>query len=143
MPETGECSSKIKIRAHHLLCMQGFQGYGYSQGFERNLEEIIDFLDSHPHTTLHVVAEVDVICEHCPHQKNGSCNKSVHSNFLMENMDLMVMKNLSIKVGQENLVGDLFFKVNEVFKTQKDVEDICGKCSWSEKCSWFLDKNVP
>ncbi len=33
--------SIINIRAHHLLCLQGFQGYGYSQDFVRNMAEII------------------------------------------------------------------------------------------------------
>ena len=35
----------VRLRAHHLLCMHGFQGKGYSDLFVRRLREIIDRLN--------------------------------------------------------------------------------------------------
>jgi hypothetical protein len=32
----------LKVRAHHLLCMQGFQGSGYSPEFVENFIKILD-----------------------------------------------------------------------------------------------------
>ena len=34
----------LSIRAHHFLCMQGFQGYGYSEDFIRNMAGIIEYI---------------------------------------------------------------------------------------------------
>jgi hypothetical protein len=37
MPNENEV---IKLRVHHLLCLQGYQGYGYDECFKKNLENI-------------------------------------------------------------------------------------------------------
>ena len=31
---------KIKLRGHHLLCLQGFQGYAYDDSFVKNMTYI-------------------------------------------------------------------------------------------------------
>ncbi len=136
----GEYSDKIKIRAHHLLCMQGYQGYGYSSGFEKNMDDIIVYLESHPQHPLEVVKEADAICSHCPYLKDGHCNKSVNSGLLMEKMDLLVMKKLDIDNREETGARNIFLRVNEVFKNQKDLEDVCGDCSWRNRCLWLLSR---
>lgn len=133
-----EYSDKIRIRAHHLLCMQGYQGYGYSSDFEKNMGYIIVYLESRPQHLLKVVKEADAICQYCPHLKDGQCNKSVHSGPLMEEMDLLVMERLDIESGEEIRAQNIFSRVNEVFKTQKDLEGICGDCYWRDKCLWLL-----
>ena len=38
--KNGVGSEPIRIRAHHLLCMQGFQGYGYNKTFTENMTHI-------------------------------------------------------------------------------------------------------
>jgi hypothetical protein len=43
MKEAGKYSDPIVIRAHHLLCMQGFQGYGYTPDFEQQWEVLLCF----------------------------------------------------------------------------------------------------
>lgn len=127
----------IKIRAHHLLCIQGFQGYGYSRKFQINLEKVIKFLKNHPYSPLKVVAEADVICESCPHLEGGCCNRYLHSNSI-QSMDIQVMKKLSIADGHIEQVGSLFNQVKETLNKVEDVEDICGNCSWKDKCLWYL-----
>ncbi|WP_263641218.1 hypothetical protein [Methanobrevibacter arboriphilus] len=34
----------IYLRGHHLLCLQGYQGYGYDDNFKKNIETIISIL---------------------------------------------------------------------------------------------------
>jgi hypothetical protein len=132
-------SDVIRVRAHHLLCLQGFQGYGYSRGFKRNLKEIIQYLKSHPHGKLKVVANADIICQKCPHLKGKNCNKSSDSNSI-ERMDFLVLEKLDIEEGREELAQNLFSRVNKTFKNQRDLEDVCGNCSWKNKCLWYLSR---
>jgi uncharacterized protein len=135
--EVGKYSKGIKIRAHHILCLQGFQGYGYSQDFVRNLAEINAHLESHPSCSLQVVAEVDLICQKCPHQEGGNCHKTVNSNPLMKHMDLMVLKKMGLEEGQKITAQKMYSRLIEVFKSKKDRQEICRECYWKDKCSWF------
>jgi uncharacterized protein len=128
----------IKIRAHHLLCMQGFQGYGYSREFKHNLSEIVNYLKKHPYHKLKVVAKADIICKSCPHQEDGCCNRYVHSTSIRD-IDLQVLNKLDIREGQIESFQNLLSKVKEVLNTVEDAEEICGGCSWKNKCLWYLN----
>lgn len=135
IPGTGS-SEVIEIRAHHLLCMQGFQGYGYNQGFQSNLEKIINYLDFNLHCRLKVVADADVICLKCPHLEDGHCNR--YSSPAIRDMDLKVLKKLDIETCAIEPAQKLLTEV----KTWNihDLYDVCGECSWKEKCLLYLSK---
>lgn len=126
----------IEIRAHHLLCMQGFQGYGYSQEFERNMADIINYLEKHPFFTLKVVAGVDAICQSCPHLKDGNCGKPDSS--AIGNMDLKVLEKLGIEEGETKTAKEILNEVKETLN-YKDLQEICGGCSWKDKCLFFIN----
>lgn len=128
-------SNIINIRAHHLLCMQGFQGYGYNQEFRHNLNKLIKYLNSHPHGLLKVVADADVICEKCPHLKDGYCNKSLCPDSIHA-MDLTVLKKLGVSEGKIETAQNLFHHVNSAL----NLDDICTDCSWQGKCLWYQSK---
>lgn len=129
-------SDVLKIRAHHLLCMQGFQGYGYSRDFEGNLQKIIKYLDSNPHCRLKVVADADMICLKCPHLEDNHCNRSPSS---IVDMDLKVLKKLDIEEGATKTAQKLFREINEILDPD-DFHDICGECSWKDKCLLYQSK---
>lgn len=135
--KTTRYSDVIKIRAHHLLCMQGFQGYGYTRKFQRNMERIIHYLKSYPHSEIKVVADADIICESCPHLENGRCNRNLNSQSI-KSIDLKVLKKLEIEEGQIGQARNLFCQVNERFNNLKERDNICGSCSWKDKCLWYL-----
>lgn len=65
--ENAKYSDPIRIRAHHLLCIPGFQGYGYSSDFIIHMEKIISFLKSNPNADLQIVDNTDELCSRCPH----------------------------------------------------------------------------
>lgn len=138
--ESKQRNNSIKIRAHHLLCIQGFQGYGYSQEFVHYMNKVVKYLESHLNCKLQIVKGVDVICAHCPHQNDGFCDKDCTSNSL-EAMDNKIIKKLNIKEGHEDKTFIILKRVNEIFKTKLDIKDICGNCSWKFKCSWFLSRD--
>jgi len=129
-------SDIIKIRAHHLLCMQGYQGYGYNQDFEHNMEKIIEYLDSNPNFPLEVVTDADIICQKCPHLENGYCNRS--SSIAIVEMDLKVLEKLGLVAGEKKPVQKIFFEVESL--SCNDLYDICHDCSWKVKCLLYMSK---
>lgn len=134
-PSTGS-SDILKIRAHHLLCMQGYQGYGYSRDFKHNLEKIINYLSSNPNSQLETVADVDIICQKCPHLENGYCNRS--SSPTIRDMDLKVLEKLGLKDGAIEPAQKLLLKVTTW--ESHDLQSICGECSWKDKCLMYISK---
>ena len=131
----------MKIRAHHLLCMQGFQGYGYSEDFTKNMAEIIEILQNFPKRKIEIIAGSDVICACCPYDINGTCQESQGSNEKIMSMDVKVLKKLEIPPGSVFEAEEIFNIINKKLKTHLDVKEICGDCRWSEKCLWFISKS--
>ncbi len=92
-------SGSIRIRAHHLLCIQGFQGLGYSKEFTKNMAQIKDELLNNPSSFIRLVIGVDSICECCPHNSKGICSKGHTSENKMRVMDSLILRNLGIEAG--------------------------------------------
>ena len=130
----------MKIRAHHLLCIQGFQGYGYREDFSKNMAEIIEILQNFPEHEIEIVTETDSICNCCPYNINGNCQESHESNEKIVSMDLKVLEKLDISPGSIFEAKKIFNIANNKIKTYLDMKDICGDCRWSEKCLWYLKK---
>ena len=51
---------KLVLRGHHLLCLQGFQGYGYDEDFVKNMTEI-NFSRKQKDTLISITNENDDI----------------------------------------------------------------------------------
>lgn len=122
------------LRAHHFLCMQGFQGYGYSSGFVEDMKRIVSEIRKNPDMKVKIIDSCDDICASCTNNVNGKC-RNYNS---IEVMDKKVLKKLDIKSGQELTVSELFDKVNKKIKNKETADDICGKCLWYSKCLWRL-----
>lgn len=129
----------MKIRAHHLLCMQGFQGHGYSEKFSQNMSEIIENLKSNQEQIIEITDDLDVICKFCPHKKNNIC-KNVVSNWMIKRVDKKVIEKLKVDCGTEITFKEVISITNQVFKDHNDLKGICSNCTWKEKCLWYLSK---
>ena len=121
----------MQIRAHHLLCMQGFQGYGYNQEFVDNMTMVVDRLRGEPDTVIEIVDRCDDICAHCPRNENGTCNRKA---------DRRVLKRLRLKPPAQMEIGKGFELVNSLFSSKKDLKKICGDCEWQAKCIWYQSR---
>jgi hypothetical protein len=130
-------SERLKIRAHHLCCIQGFQGYGYSPTFVANMRTVISDIKTSPSRPIELVAECDVICISCPSKRECSTQKSVHSHTI-RNMDLVVMDKLKIEEGTVMEAEEAFRLVNSKLNNASDIEDVCETCKWKHKCLWYM-----
>ena len=128
----------FKIRAHHLLCMQGFQGLGYNPDFVQNFKNILEKVhDDFYETEFEVTDAIDSLCAPCPHHQQGLCQKDAEAQERMQKMDRVVLQKLEIKNGSRRTAESLFALANARLSTTTEVKDICGHCEWRKKCLWY------
>ena len=118
---------KLILRAHHILCLKGFQGYGYSENFTRNMIKINDLRKSE-NTTVHITNSPDDICKECPNLKDNLCeNKIQNENIVC--MDNEVLKKIDGEKEYNSI--ELFEKMDSIFNTKESVSKICFNCKIS------------
>lgn len=123
---------KLVLRGHHLLCLKGFQGYGYDESFVENMTSV-NSKRKEPQTTISICACDDDICSACPNLKDGICEDELQNERIMS-MDREVLKKLD-KTEYDAI--ELFDKIDEIFTTKESVSEICFNCKWSEKCLFY------
>lgn len=123
----------MKLRGHHLLCILGFQGYGYSEDFVLNIARINELRKSDK-TTIKLINRPDDICSACPNLKDDVCENKMQNENIVK-MDNEVLSQFNIN--QEYNAIDLFNEVVLKFNTLKSVENICNDCKWAEKCLFY------
>ncbi|MCK4859835.1 MAG: DUF1284 domain-containing protein [Candidatus Omnitrophica bacterium] len=128
----------MRLRAHHLLCLQGFQGYGYNPNFTNNLTKLIQEINSTPQLEIELIDEGDAVCFFCPYHKESLCQKTADSSRKVKDIDLKVLNKLGLSKGARVKQEDIFCFVNKKFRYISDVKDICTDCEWKEKCLWFI-----
>jgi len=146
--ETTGGETPIRIRAHTLLCLQGFRGLGYSPEFVSEMQRVRDYLWRSPHAQVEVISGADVFCERCPHHHRGRCTADDPEDcpVPLDSPDNAVLKDrrvLSWLGLKEGTVQDWCLILSKVAKTvDSSVLDVlCGDCSWREYpyCAEALD----
>lgn len=130
----------LQIRGHHLLCIQGYQGYGYDRQFEKNMSFIKEYLMAN-NPLVEVVTDLDAICASCPNAGDSGCNLDCDANETIKLMDQNLLKALAIKPGTLLNAETLFTLTNTKLQTKLDLTGICDQCRWQQKCLWFQSRN--
>ncbi len=128
----------LRLRAHHLLCLQGFQGYGYSEEFVENISRILRALRENPWGKILLVRGGDEVCEYCPYEKDGRCEKTPDSERKVQEMDEKVFLRTGTRPGTLIKAEDIKRLIDSSFTQFSHTEEICGDCSWKEKCRWYI-----
>ncbi len=132
----------IPLRAHHLLCLLGFQGIGYTAGYIKNFHKVKRMVEQNPDLEIEIVDNCDVVCIQCPNAQGSNCYKGgLSENHTVKDMDHRVMDRLEIKAGDRFKARDIFALVQEKIKPE-DLRDICRGCEWLslEFCPRGLEK---
>ena len=124
---------KLKLKGHHLLCLKGFQGYGYDESFVENMI-LINSERKLPQTTVSICECADDICSSCPNLVDGICEDKTQNERIVS-MDREVLKKLNGTKECNSI--ELFEKIDEIFSTKESVSKICFDCKWSEKCLFY------
>ena len=124
---------KLVLRGHHLLCLQGFLGYGYDEDFVKNMTEI-NFSRKQKDTLISLTNENDAICRSCPNLKNNLCQNEKQDETIKA-MDNEVLSKLNPTKEYNSL--ELFEKVENIFNSKESVYKICSECMWHDKCLFY------
>ena len=114
----------MKLRPHHLLCIQAYEGNGYSEAFVLNMNEVVDLLNGEQDVLIELNQSLDVLCEHCPHALAQTCDTEQK----VQTMDQKVLQHFNLKCGKQSYRQAIQVIQNQI--TPKVLEDICGHCSW-------------
>ncbi len=129
----------VQLRAHHLLCIQGFQGHGYSRDFTDNMTRVIRCIKTNPDLPVEIVGSCDAICFACPHNKEGVCLREEDSQQKVSGMDGQVLEKLGLKEGAIIRAGDIS-RLTDTKLQSSDIEEICGDCDWKTVCLFFASR---
>lgn len=113
--------SEYLIRPHHLLCLQFFEGKGYSEEFVENMTEIHRTLHSENPTVI-ITEGVDDLCRKCPNSEN----------------DNRTLEALNIKVNDRMKWNSINSEVKEKILDKHLVKDVCRTCRWSVICDKYI-----
>jgi len=126
-----------RIRAHHLLCLQGFKGLWYNSAFTENMRRIKEKAEKE-NPEIRIVKIPDAICEFCP-KRNGNLCENEKKESEIKAMDEKVMECAGFEEGNTIKILSAFEKADKSVNFQKALE-ICSSCSWQEDCLWFQKK---
>ena len=118
----------MRIRAHNLLCIQGYVGKGYSPEFVANMTRVVESLGDDVEVT--VVDRPDVLCDACPNLEASGC--TLHgegSEQGIVHQDRDVMHRLGIDAGSAHTWSDIMTRIRSNIRPD-DLDDICGSCPW-------------
>jgi hypothetical protein len=118
----------LRLRAHNLLCIQGFVGKGYSPAFVANMTRVVDSLEEDPE--ISVVGATDALCSACPHLADNGC--TLHgegTEYGIVHQDRDVMARLGIADGETLLWSEILSRIRARIEPG-DLDSICGTCPW-------------
>lgn len=125
----------IKLRPHHLLCTQGYNGKGYSDDFVKNMTAITAELRGDAYVVVDIVFCTDDICNKCPKMLGEDL---CETNEKVKLIDQKITEYFGIEA-KKYVYKDIIQKINTKM-TEAMMDDICGNCEWypvsacREKC---------
>ena len=115
----------MKLRPHHLLCIQGFSGRGYSDSFIENMTALTTRLRNNTETVVEIVFSTDDICGKCPKMLGDDlCER----NDKVKRFDHKVAAYFDIK--EKNYIYQDIIYAIKAKMTLSMMDDICSNCEW-------------
>lgn len=120
----------INLRPHHGMCIGQFMGKGYSEEFVANMYKVIEELEQNREEVIRLVCSVDVICNSCPHNKEGNCR----SGQKVAEYDAMALKLCGLSVNDTVTWSEFKRLVKVHILEEQKLSMVCHNCSWLSLC---------
>jgi len=115
----------IKLRPHHLLCTQSYNGKGYSTDFVKNMTAVTTYLRNNDNASVEIVFTTDDLCSKCPKKISDNL---CESNDKVTRFDEKVVSYFGIEE-KCYIYKDITNEINTKM-TPAVMADICGDCQW-------------
>ncbi|WP_413305550.1 DUF1284 domain-containing protein [Bacillus sp. 1P10SD] len=113
-----------KLRGHHLFCLLGYRGMGYSQEYVENMTRLHQDLRKNPKTLIELVKGPDQLCEKYPNTGDYHCQDAN----LFER-DAVILEKMGLHIGQKLKWEDIESRIQKhVIPT--DIQTVCSTCHW-------------
>lgn len=113
-----------KLRGHHLFCLLGYRGMGYSKEYVENMTRLHLTLRNNPKTWIQLVKGPDQLCEKYPNSGEYHCQ---HDNIYER--DAAILEKLGLKIGQILKWEDIESHIQK-YVVPSDIQTVCETCSW-------------
>ncbi|CAM3930353.1 DUF1284 domain-containing protein [Cohnella lubricantis] len=114
----------IRLRGHHLLCLLGYRGKGYSDGFCANMTAIYETLRRGSDTEIRIIEGPDEICRSFPADQPSHClNASVFHK------DRAILDKLALAPGDTVQWQEICDRVAAQVAPE-DIAHLCRDCQW-------------
>ncbi|MCM3707066.1 MULTISPECIES: DUF1284 domain-containing protein [Cytobacillus] len=113
-----------KLRGHHLFCLLGYRGMGYSREYAENMTRIHQTLRDNPRTWIQLVIGPDHLCEKYPNSGEYHCEH----NDIYER-DAVILEKLGLHIGQILYWQDIESNIRK-HALPTDIQTVCETCSW-------------
>jgi uncharacterized protein len=120
----------IRLRGHHLICLQFFSGEGFQPEFIENLREIIKKAEAGEEVCA--CPGPDDICSRCPYLKAETCLYNKDADEEISKMDQAAQELLNTNAGEEIKWRDLKEKIPGIFAVWSG--HYCSGCDWKRVC---------
>jgi len=115
---------KVRLRAHHLLCLEQFRGLGYSPLFVANFRRVQRALEN-PETVVEITSGPDAVCAACPRLEDRDCGPGGEA----ERRDRLVLSCLGLISGTRLPAGLLRTRFAAACPPPARPA-LCAGCSW-------------
>ncbi len=118
----------VKLRGHHLICLQFYRGEGYNKDFVENLEGVLKAAEDEG---VEVTEGGDDVCRACPSCNGGICTHEPGGEEKIQSLDRLAMSLLGIS---ENTLewSEIKRKIPRVIGKWK--KQACENCEWRVVC---------
>ncbi|WP_419881677.1 DUF1284 domain-containing protein [Peribacillus sp. B-H-3] len=113
-----------KLRGHHLFCLLGYRGMGYSEEYVENMTRLHQTLRDKPQTLILLVKGPDQLCEKYPNSGKYHCqDDNIYEK------DAIILEKMGLKIGQILSWMDIESSIRK-FVVPSDIQIVCKTCSW-------------
>ena len=122
-------TDKAKLRGHHLICLNFFEGEGYSAEFVENLKYTLEKATSNG---IMIVDGADDVCSSCPYLKDGKCSYEEGAEEEIQRLDRLALELLHLQPGESTEFKSIIRNLPPVLPQWQ--RKACLECEWRRVC---------
>ncbi|MDP2400957.1 MAG: DUF1284 domain-containing protein [Actinomycetota bacterium] len=126
--------STVRIRGHHLICLQFFHGSGYTAEFVMNLIRVMESLRDHQ---LEIVDGFDDVCRSCPSAAGDACSLEPDGEEGIRRLDAIALDLLGMESGMILEFSDVSDAIPPILDRWRAMA--CDGCGWEDVCTPAID----